>query len=119
MATGEKPYRVYRGGRVKGRVPLERRAEPTPSPRRNGRGPRAPKVRRPRKRWGWPKRIGVALVALILFFVLWTFLGYLSVRSGVQAANKRLPADVRPTLAKDKGALISNPSDILLLGTDH
>ena len=24
MATGEKPYRVYRGGRVKGRVPLER-----------------------------------------------------------------------------------------------
>ena len=25
MSRGEKPYRVYRGGRVKGRVPLETR----------------------------------------------------------------------------------------------
>jgi polyisoprenyl-teichoic acid--peptidoglycan teichoic acid transferase len=119
MATGEKPYRVYRGGRVKGRVPLERRAEPSRSPRRNGREPRPPKVRRPRRRWSWPKRIAVILLALVLFLVLWTFLGYLSVRGGVKDANKRLPANVRPTLVKDKGALISNPSNILLLGTDH
>src|SRR5438067_4587180 len=81
MATGEKPYRVYRGGRVKGRVPLERRAEP--SPRRNGREPRQPKIRRPRKRWGWPKRIGVTLIALIVLFVIWAFAGYMSLRSGV------------------------------------
>ena len=119
MATGEKPYRVYRGGRVKGRVPLERRKEPSPSTRHNGREPRAPKVRRPRKRWSWPRRIVVALVALILFLIIWTFAGYMSVRGGVKDANKRLPADVRPVLVKDKGALISNPSDILLLGTDH
>jgi LCP family protein required for cell wall assembly len=120
MATGEKPYRVYRGGRVKGRVPLERRRdEPAPSTRRNGREPRPPKVRRPRKRWSWPRRIAVAIVALILFLILWTFLGYLSVRGGVRDANKRLPANVRAVLAKDKGALISNPSNILLLGTDH
>ena len=43
----------------------------------------------------------------------------MSVRGGVKDANKRLPGDVRPVLVKDKGALISNPSDILLLGTDH
>jgi len=119
MATGEKPYRVYRGGRVKGRVPLERRKEPSPSTRRDGREPRSPRVRRPRRRWGWPKRIGVAVILLILLLVIWTFAGYMSVRSGVKSANARLPADVPPTLARDKGALISNPSDILLLGTDH
>ena len=59
MATGEKPYRVYRGGRVKGRVPLER---PQRRPDRNGRTPREPRVRRPRRRWSWKRRIGVTLL---------------------------------------------------------
>ena len=117
MARVEKPYRVYRGGRVKGKVPLERRVE---APRRrNGREPGKPKIRRPRKPWSWPRRIGVALVLLILLFVIWALVGFLSVRSGVKAANKRLPADVRPTLVKDKGSLLGHASDILLLGTDH
>jgi LCP family protein required for cell wall assembly len=117
MARVEKPYRVYRGGRAKGKVPLERRAEP--SRRRDGREPGKPKIRRPRKRWGWPRRIAVTLVALILLFLIWALVGFLSVRGGVKAANKRLPTDVRPVLAKDKGSLLGHSSDILLLGTDH
>ena len=40
MAQGDKPYRVYRGGRTKGRVPLQRRVEQTP--RRDGGRPDRP-----------------------------------------------------------------------------
>jgi Transcriptional regulator len=34
-------------------------------------------------------------------------------------ANARLPQGVRPALAPDSGLLFSNPTTILLLGTDH
>jgi LCP family protein required for cell wall assembly len=118
MARVEKPYRVYRGGRVKGSVPLERRVERTRQ-RRDGREPGKPKIRRPRRPWSWRRRILVAVVVLVLLFLVWTLAAFLSVRSGVQAADKRLPADVRPALSKGGGGLLNHPSDILLLGTDH
>jgi len=123
---GEKPYRLYRGGRTKGRVPTVGRPEKSP-PRaraeRDGRsryrgpGPK-PTVRRPRRiRWG--RELTIALVLVVLFFVVWGVLGYLTFRSGVSAANKRLPKAAKTVLAPDKGSLLSNPSSILLLGTDH
>ena len=46
-------------------------------------------------------------------------LGYLVFRSGVSEANKRLPRNARSALAPDQGSLLSNPTAILLLGTDH
>ena len=123
---GEKPYRLYRGGRTKGRVPTVGRPEKSP-PRARGerdgrsryRGPGPkPTVRRPRRiRWG--RELTIALVLIILFFVVWGVLGYLTFRSGVSAANKRLPKTAQTVLAPDKGSLLSNPSSILLLGTDH
>jgi polyisoprenyl-teichoic acid--peptidoglycan teichoic acid transferase len=117
MAGVDKPYRVYRGGRVKGKVPLDK---PERQPRGNGRvPPSAPKVRRPRRRWSWRRRIGITLLLLILLLIIWSVAGYLSFRSGVKAANKRLPPSVVPALTKDKGALLNNASNILLLGTDH
>jgi polyisoprenyl-teichoic acid--peptidoglycan teichoic acid transferase len=119
MPAGEKPYRVYRGGRVKGKVPLERRE---PSTRRNGREPgrpAQPKVRRPRRRWSWPKRIGLALLLVIVLVVVWGLIGFLQFRSGVADANKRLPRNVRAVLTKDSGGLLSDSTNILLLGTDH
>src|SRR3954452_15258896 len=87
MATGEKPYRVYRGGRAKGRVPLER---PQSRPERNGRTPREPRVRRPRRRWSWRRRVGLVLLALVVLLVVWAIAGYLSFRGGVAKANDRL-----------------------------
>src|SRR3954466_457265 len=98
MATGEKPYRVYRGGRAKGRVPLER---PQSRPERNGRTPRGPRepqirgarepqIRRPRRRWSWRRRIGLTLLALVVLLVVWAIAGYLSFRGGVAKANDRL-----------------------------
>jgi polyisoprenyl-teichoic acid--peptidoglycan teichoic acid transferase len=118
MATGEKPYRVYRGGRTKGRVPLER---PQTRRDRNGRAPAPPRVRRPRRRWSWKRRIGVPLVVLLLLTVTWAILGYLSFRSGVAKANERLQKTspgVERALAPQNGAVISNPTAILMLGRD-
>ena len=116
MAGVDKPYRVYRGGRAKGKVPLER---PDRSARGNGRVPPQPKVRRPRRRWSWRRRILVGLLVLIVVLIVWAVAGFLAFRSGVKAANSRLPVDVRSTLRKDNGALLNNASNILLLGTDH
>jgi LCP family protein required for cell wall assembly len=118
MATGEKPYRVYRGGRVKGRVPLER---PQARPERDRRAPREPRVRRPRRRWSWKRRIGLTLLALLLLVVIWSIAGYLSFRSGVKKANDRLAVTapgMERVLAPQDGAVISHPTAILLLGRD-
>jgi LCP family protein required for cell wall assembly len=123
---GEKPYRLYRGGRTKGRVPTVGRPEkasPRSRPERDGRsryrgpGPK-PSARRPRRiRWG--REITIALVLIVLFFVVWAAVGYLVFRGGVSEANKRLPKSAQRALTADKGSLFSTPSAILLLGTDH
>jgi LCP family protein required for cell wall assembly len=116
MATGEKPYRVYRGGRVKGKVPLDR---PQARPDRDGRTPRPPKIRRPRRRWSWKRRIGLGLVLLIVLALVWSIAGFLSFRKGVEKAQQRLDPTVAPVLAKQDGLLLSNETTILLLGRDH
>jgi LCP family protein required for cell wall assembly len=118
-AAGQKPYRVYRGGRAKGKVPLQRRErEVYRSARTDGRGPQKITERR-KRRWSWRRRILVVLAAVIVLFVVWAIAGYLSVRSGVKDANARLPAGTTSVLAPDSGLLLSNPTNILLLGTDH
>src|SRR5262245_41317532 len=86
-ASGEKPYRVYRGGRTKGRVPLERRdREARRAVRSDGRGPGKIVERRPRRRlWlGWTRRRWtlVAILGLIVLSAVWGVAGYLSVSSG-------------------------------------
>jgi polyisoprenyl-teichoic acid--peptidoglycan teichoic acid transferase len=119
MPTGEKPYRVYRGGRVKGRVPLER---PQARPDRDGRAPRQPKTRRPRRRWSWKRRIGLGLLLLLVVIVVWAIAGYLSFRSGVAKANDRMQQTspgIDQVLTKQNGILLSNSTSILLLGRDH
>jgi polyisoprenyl-teichoic acid--peptidoglycan teichoic acid transferase len=118
MATGEKPYRVYRGGRTKGRVPLER---PQTRRERDGRAPAPPRVRRPRRRWSWRRRVVLTLLGLLLLTVIWSIAGYLSFRGGVAKANERLEKtspEVERVLASQDGAVISNPTTILMLGRD-
>jgi polyisoprenyl-teichoic acid--peptidoglycan teichoic acid transferase len=124
MAGGDKPYRVYRGGRTKGKVPLphrrvrERTPQGRPPPvdgaRYGGPGPVLPE-RRPR----WGRRIGSLLVLVVLALVAWAVASYLALRTGVRAANERLPATARVTLAHQDSLLLSTPTNILVLGTDH
>jgi LCP family protein required for cell wall assembly len=111
-ASGEKPYRVYRGGRQKGKVPLSGR---------EGRSPESPDVRprRQRKPWTWRRWTFVGFIALVVLFVIWGLAGYLSVHSGVADANKRLAPGTTSALAKQNGLILGSPTNILLLGTDH
>ncbi len=121
-ASGEKPYRVYKGGRTKGKVPLAKRVRTT---YRSGGGAGGasggngrPAGRRPR-RWTWKRWTWVTLLALLVLLVIWAVAGYLSVSSGVSAANKRLPAGTASVLKKQNSLIFSSPTNILLLGTDH
>jgi LCP family protein required for cell wall assembly len=56
---------------------------------------------------------------MLVLLVIWTLAAYLAVRSGVEAANKRLPAGAKAVLAPDSGMLLSHPSVTALLGIDH
>src|SRR4029453_5975928 len=123
---GEKPYRLYRGGRTKGRVPTVGRPEKAPPRERAGRDGRSryrgpgPKPTAPGPRpIRWGRELTIALVLIVLFFIVWAALGYLVFRSGVKDANKRLPAAAKRALTPDKGSLFSNSTGVLMLGTDH
>jgi LCP family protein required for cell wall assembly len=105
MASEEKPYRLYRGGRVRGKVP---RLEPKRT------GPRLPRIRlKPNRRW-W-KLVPAILALFLLLVIAWTLASYFEFRDGVSAANKRLNPRVRQALDDQHG----DATNILLLGTDH
>jgi polyisoprenyl-teichoic acid--peptidoglycan teichoic acid transferase len=111
MAEGDKPYRVYKGGRTKGKVPVATR----PGRSRDGaRVDRQPATRRPR----WGRRIGLAVLLVVVLMVVWLVASYLAFRSGVAEANDRLPQDVEAGLAAQDGLVLTNPSLTVLLGTD-
>jgi polyisoprenyl-teichoic acid--peptidoglycan teichoic acid transferase len=123
MAEGDKPYRVYRGGRVKGRVPTL--AKPERAPSRDGR--RRPRLRypgpgpkrEPGKRANWRRRILLAVGLLFLLLVVWIVMSYLALRSGAKDANARLSPAARAALEPQDGLILSRPSVLLLVGTDH
>ncbi len=125
MTSKEKPYRVYRAGRVRGPIkplppPDERAPLPGPGP---DRVPPAPpdlephEPRRPRRRrivlW-----IGIVLILLVVLLAGWGTAGYFSLRSGVAEANDRLPPSAGKALSPQDGSLLGSPTTILLLGTD-
>jgi LCP family protein required for cell wall assembly len=120
MARTDKPYRVYRGGRSKGRVPT------LPRPER-GRGGRdghrriepVPVQPARKRRLGWGRRIALVVGLLVLLLFAWGLLSYLAFRDGVEEANARLDPEARAALAPQDGLLLSTPTTILLLGTDH
>jgi LCP family protein required for cell wall assembly len=117
VARKDKPYRVYRGGRVKGPagqvIPRER---PQPAQQRDGRylGP-GPVPRRKRR---WPRVVGILLLLVLLAGLAWGVLGYLAFRSGVREANARLPNGTERALAAQDGLLLSTPTNVLVLGID-
>jgi len=112
-ASGEKPYRVYRGGRARGKVP-QRQVEPQQS-QRNVR-------RRPRRGWSARRIAFWTVLGLILLLIVWTIAGYFSVRGGVSDANARLQRvapGIDSVLKPTGGLLMNNAANTLLIGTDH
>ena len=106
MPSEEKPYRVYRGGRVKGKVP----AHPTPAQTAKTRSGFSLRPNRHWLRW-----IPVVLALFVVLVIVWVIASYFQFRDGVSAANKRLDRHVVQVLDPQHG----KATDILLLGTDH
>ena len=125
MAPGDKPYRVYRGGRSRGNVPLKRKSSAS-----GGReaatgkkaGSRSRRFRVPRLglgRGGWKRRVLIGFILLLVLFCVWAVAGYLSLSSGADKANQRLDGNAKQALSSTHGLMLSNTSNILVLGTDH
>ena len=121
MASKDKPYRVYRGGRVKGPVPTESRkgAEPAPGVGDGKDAYARPRPSRPRRRRRWLRIALVFVLVAMLVVAVWAVLGYLAFRSGVKEANERLDSRAYAALAPQDGLMLSNPSTTLVLGTDE
>jgi polyisoprenyl-teichoic acid--peptidoglycan teichoic acid transferase len=118
MASDPKPYRVYRGGRVKGKVPAPARpgrAAGTGAPS-DYRGPGAvPKKRR----IGRGRLIGLIVLLLLLLVIVWAVASWFAFSSGVSDANGRLDPNAKLALVHQNGLLISHSTTVLLLGTDN
>ena len=110
MAEGAKPYRLYRGGRKKGKVPLTSATRPTTQP-----ADARPREPRQRRWWLWAV---LAVVGLLLIAVAWGALGYRAFAQGVDEANARLPRSAKAQLAKRDRSLLSETTTILVIGTD-
>src|SRR3954451_15040453 len=126
VGQGDKPYRVYRGGRAQGTVPLASRQAPPAAKKKapvsGGNGAqryRGPGPARTHRRRPWKRRILLGLLLLFALFVVWAVASYLALASGDSAARKRLGAPAKAALDKDAGLLMSHTTDILVLGTDH
>jgi LCP family protein required for cell wall assembly len=114
VASKDKPYRVYRGGRARGPVT---EAPPRGRGRPDGdgyRGPQAPR-RRNRRPGRW---IALVLALLVVLVLVWLVLGYLAFRSGVEEANERLDRRANRALTAQESSLLTNPSNTLVLGAD-
>jgi polyisoprenyl-teichoic acid--peptidoglycan teichoic acid transferase len=119
MPGDQKPYRVYRGGRTKGKVPLQTPPARARSRVRSGDEYAGPGPARTTRRPRWRRRLAIGAIVFVVLVVAWGVTSYLSVRSGITAANKRLPAGTTEALSGQGSLLLSSPTNILLLGTDH
>jgi LCP family protein required for cell wall assembly len=124
MAHGDKPYRVYRGGRRQGTVPLKRKGGSPSGARRvaSAAGSRGLFQRRLSfhlQGGSWKRRIAIVLLAFFLLVLIWALASYFSLRSGTQEAHKRLGPKAKQALSPAKGLMFTTTSNILVLGTDH
>jgi LCP family protein required for cell wall assembly len=116
MAPDEKPYRVYKGGRAKGKVPAP------PRPQRGGKleaRDRSGAGSRRRRPANWRRRIMLGVVVVLVLLVVWGIGSYFAFRGGVADANRRLDPTAAAAVDEQSGLLLSTPTTVLLLGTDH
>jgi polyisoprenyl-teichoic acid--peptidoglycan teichoic acid transferase len=116
VASKDKPYRVYRGGRAKGPIRPESLKEDIKGRDGDAYAYKGPK--RPRKPRRWRRGILLVVLGVVLIFLVWALLGYLAFRSGMKDANKRLDPLAARALAPQEGLMLSNTSNILVLGAD-
>ena len=121
MPSGDKPYRVYRGGRAKGKVPSataraarakrEARGDARRESRTDYRGPGA---RQKEVRWG--RRFAIGAAVLLILVVVWAVASWFAFSSGVSDANKRLDPNAKAALTPQSGLLLSHSTTVLSSG---
>ena len=107
MASKDKPYRVYKGGRAKGPIrhePLKHEDGGSDGDAYAYKGPKP--ARKPRR---WRRRMLWVLVGLIVLSLVWALLGYLAFRRGVKDANKRLDPLAARALTPQDGLMLVQP----------
>ena len=129
MAPDEKPYRVYRGGRAKGKVPAPSRSGRLRSSPTGGGGDsggsgapseyRGPGARPGRGKPRWGRRIALGALVVLLLVIVWAVASWFAFSSGVSDANKRLDPNAKAALNHQNGLLLSHSTTILMLGTDN
>ncbi|MHB9112514.1 MAG: LCP family protein [Thermoleophilia bacterium] len=85
------------------------------APPGEGRGAPLPRKKR---RGGWGKRLGYALLFLLLALLLLGGISYWRLDRAVKASNAKVPSDVRTVLNTPSGDITSTPVNILFLGSD-
>jgi LCP family protein required for cell wall assembly len=118
MAEEEKPYRVYKSGRGRGKLPRlggQRRPASLGRPPSGPKPPREPRSTRRRILQG----AGILVCLFVAWLAAWILASYFSFRDGVDSANARLPVAAKRVLTHKSGMLFDSPTTILLLGTDH
>lgn len=120
MPSKDKPYKVYRGGRTKGPIKPIPKESPRRDPKlaRDGDGYDGAYAPAPKKRRRWGRKVAAMLLLVFVLAVVWGILGFLAFRSGVKDANARLDPEAKAALAPQEGSLLSNPTNVLLLGAD-
>jgi polyisoprenyl-teichoic acid--peptidoglycan teichoic acid transferase len=95
---------------------------PPGPPRRAPGTPGAPSRRTPRparrRRIRWGRLLTFTLLGVLLILAVWVGYGYRQFRSSLNASNRRVDAATRAALVPG-GSLLSNPSTILVLGSDR
>ena len=125
MAPEEKPYRVYRGGRVKGKVPVAPApSEAAPGDRRDreaagaaaartaagraGSAATLPPLRRP----PWKRVIALGLLVLVALVIVWAVASYLAVRERREGREQAARSPGRaPRSRKQDGLAALAPDD--------
>lgn len=140
MPVSDRPYKTYKGGKVKPDKGGGSVAVPDAPPERRGAielpAPGAPPpIEPPRFRWwkkgdapGWrPTRreprslkfwVVTILIVVLVLLLGWLSLGLLAVRSSVSQANDRLDPRARAALSPS-GSILTDPTTILLMGVDN
>ena len=140
MLVSDRPYKTYKGGKVKPDKRGGSVAVPEAPPERRGAielpAPGAPPpIEPPRFRWwkkgdapGWrptrrePRSLKFWVIAILVVVLVllagWLSLGLLAVRSSVSQANDRLDPRARAALSPS-GSILTDPTTILLMGVDN
>src|SRR5207344_1598637 len=97
MAGEDKPYRVYKSGRGKGKLPRFGVGGKRPGSVGRPQATRSPRTRKSTRR-RILQGLAIAVCLFVAWLAAWTLASYFSFRDGVNAANARLPSSAKRAL---------------------